>query len=107
MRVVGASCGAFVGCFGAILLSLPILLQFGQAVASLVWLGGLILGAFGGAMFPRLGHFLGYAFIIFLNIMLSLTIGRNPKEQAALFGIFLFVELVFLMTHLLTKPNRR
>lgn len=105
MRVIGASCGAFVFCFVAILLSLPMLLRIGQVAASVIWLAGLVFGAVGGAVFPRLGHFLAYAFVIFVNIMVSLTIGRNLQEQISLFGIFTLVELVFFMSHCLAKQK--
>ena len=60
--------------------------------------GAVIGGAVGGFLFPRVGHFLGYSFLVFVNLMLSLTIGRNPKEQITLFVIFAFIELLFFMS---------
>jgi hypothetical protein len=105
VRVIGASCGAFVFCFLAILATLPLLLKIGEVATSILWLVALALGAIGGAAFPRVGHFLAYTFIIFLNVMLCFTIGRNVEEQVWLFGIFALTELIFFMSHCLAKKR--
>lgn len=105
VRAIGASCGAFFFCFVAILVSLPLLLKIGQVAASIFWLIALVLGAIGGATFPRVGQFLAYTFVIFMNVTLSFTIGRNLQEQALLFGIFVLVEFAFFMTHCVAKKH--
>ena len=105
-RIIGASCGAFVFCFVAILISLPFNKGVEeQEVATYFWIGSLSCGALGGFAFPRVGHFLAYAFILFINIMLSFTIGRNIGEQAALFGTFAFSEVLFFLSREVLKKN--
>lgn len=76
--------------------------QAGKPIAnfaqSFLLAGAAIMGATGGIVFPRAGHFLGYAFLVFINVSLSLTIGRNFWEQMLLFAIFSFIELVFFLS---------
>ena len=103
-RIIGASCGAFVFCFVAILISLPFNKGVNdQQMEAYFWIASLACGAIGGFAFPRLGHFLTCAFILLINIMLSLAIGRNFGEQLALFGIFTFTEMLFVMSRRILK----
>ncbi len=106
-RIIGASCGAFVLCFIAILISLPFNKRVDdQEFATLFWIGALFCGAIGGFAFPRVGHFLAYVFIMFINVMLSLTIGRNIGEQASLFAIFTLSEVIFFMSKEVLRDNQ-
>jgi len=105
-RIIGASCGAFAFFFIAILISLP----FNKGVveqeaASHYWIASLFCGAIGGFFFPRIGHFLAYTFILFINFMLSITIGRNIGEQAALFATFTFSEVLFFLSRQVLNSN--
>jgi len=105
-RIIGSSCGAFVLCFLSILFSLPFLKGVDdQEVATLFWMGSLFCGAIGGFSFPRVSHFLAYAFILFINIMLVLMIGRNIGEQMTLFCAFALSEMIFFMSRdVMRKP---
>jgi len=106
LRIIGACCGAFVFCFVAILIAFMQMARIGEHAATLFWVSALICGALGGFAFPRVGHFLGYAFLVFVNVMLSLTIGQNPGDQIKLFAIFAFIEFVFFMSRRLWKTNQ-
>ncbi|MEC8557411.1 MAG: hypothetical protein VXZ82_20605 [Planctomycetota bacterium] len=97
-RIIGAICGAFVVCFISILASVA--MQIAGTTATLMWAVALIFGAIVGCAFPRIGQISAYGFVICMNIMLSVTIGRNIGEQIQLFTIFTFVELIFLMAKL-------
>ena len=106
-RVIGAAGGGFVLCFVAILCSLPFLDKVDALeVGTIIWIGAMVLGAVGGAIFPQVGHFAAYAFVLFLNAVLSLTIGRNAGEQIKLFGIFAFLEVVFFMTRTVMRNTQ-
>jgi hypothetical protein len=97
-RLIGACCGAFFLCFVALLFSFFQIDRLGIPGATMLGYGALIGGAVGGFLFPRVGHFLGYGFLVFVNLMLALTIGQNPKQQITLFVIFAFIEILFFMS---------
>lgn len=98
LRVIGACCGAFFFCFLALLISFFQIHRIGEQGANIFALVALICGAIGGFAFPRVGHLLGYGFLVFINLMLALTIGRNLGERLTLFAIFAFIEIVFFMS---------
>ncbi len=105
LRVIGAICGGFVFCFLSILLSLPVLAKIGLFAANVSWGIALLLGVIGGFVFPSVGQFLAYAFLIFMNVMLSFAIGRNIREQILLFAIFAFVEILFFAARLISRSS--
>lgn len=104
-RVIGASCGAFVLGFISIFISATQLPAADGKTHALFWGSSLACGAVGGYWFPRFGHFLAYVFLFFMNVTLSLTIGRNVREQVLLFAIFAFVEGIFLLSKAVMKQR--
>ena len=97
-RLIGASCGGFVFCFVALLISFMEMQRIGPQRVPAFCIGALVLGTAGGFLFPRTGHLIGYCFLVFVNLMLSSVIGENLSDQILLFGIFSFIELVFFMS---------
>ena len=105
LRVIGAACGAFVFCFVAMLISFFQIQRIGLPGANVLGIAALVCGAIGGFAFPKVGHFLGYGFLMLINLMLVLTIGRNPREQLTLFAIFAFIECLFFMSRRLISKH--
>lgn len=106
-RIIGASCGAFVFCFVAILITHSFNQGVnGQKIANFIWIGALFCGAIGGFAFPRVGHFLAYTFVFFINIILSITIGRNLGEQIGLFATLIVGEIVFLQSKGILRDHK-
>ncbi len=96
-RIIGAACGAFVFAFVAIMASVMWMNVLGPRNATLFWGSALVIGAVGGFKFPRIGHFLCYGFIVYMNVMLSMVIGRNAREQVTLFLLFGVLEIYLYM----------
>ncbi len=102
-RVIGASGGAFVLCFISILASAA--MNCAGVAATIVWVASLIFGAVGGFVFPRVGHFSAYGFVLFINFMLSINIGGNQREQVQLFALFALVEWIFFLARRVSSDS--
>ena len=107
MLVIGACCGAFVFGFVAIIIAYTQMQRIGEQAATIFWVSALFCGALGGFFFPRVGHFLGYCFLVFINLMLALTIGKSFGDQMTLFAIFAFIEYLFFMSRRFVYKTRR
>ncbi|MCP4890505.1 MAG: hypothetical protein GY904_28390 [Planctomycetaceae bacterium] len=104
-RIIGAVCGGFVLCFLSILLSLPFLAKIDLVTTNVIWGLAFLLGTIGGFLLPGVGQLLAYAFLIFMNVMLSFAIGRNIREQILLFLIFAVVEFLYLAARYVSRSS--
>lgn len=59
---------------------------------------GLAAGGMAGYRYPQAGHWAGYVFVLFVNLMLSLWIAMDPVARLAVFAGFCAVELLFAVT---------
>lgn len=96
VRIVGASCGAFLFCFATI--QLTVALQWFDERAAILDFTGFVIGAITGYYGPRLAFVLAYGFVFFLNAMISSVIGGNDVERIQVFAFLTFIEVVFWMT---------